>query len=208
MELRLLDLEAVGELPHLPAELPELGRHRRDPVALLEAQVGDVPDPGAAAGEERDGGEGRDDVRHVPAVDIGDPLERGAGEAHRIRALLHVAAHRGQNVGEPGIPLDALLADPLDPHGASRDGRPGEEVAGRRRISLDQVLRVLVRLRPRTPFGGQGAAPVAADPRRRGLVGLAREDEEGRAAVRTALVDTNGRPELLHDVDRHIDVGP
>ena len=96
------DGQAVGSLLHLGAELAQLGGHRRQPVALLDAQVGDVHDAGGAGGERRQGGERGHLVGHAREVGF-DGAELPAPATDQVSPFpLHRGAHRGEQVQEAG----------------------------------------------------------------------------------------------------------
>ena len=158
-----LDLEAVGQLAHAPAELGELRRHGADAVRLLDPQLRGAGDPGRAAREERRGGEDRELVdrlghqlgRHVDAAQA---ARRGGDVGHRLAADLppaheaHPGAHRAQDLEEAGARrvhadvADGDLGVRGDHRGRDQERRGGG-VAGDRQVA-------------RVPLAARGPRPT------------------------------------------------
>ena len=68
LQLPRVDLQEIGALLHLRAELAQLRRHRREAVGLLQAPAADVADRAGTVGKEREhrGGHGGiGDVVHI-----------------------------------------------------------------------------------------------------------------------------------------------
>ena len=91
-------------------------------------------------GEAGDGGQRHDRVADVVHVHV-DAAQRPAMYRDSGRALLHTAAHGGQDVNETEIALQTGLAQIQDRYPASGDGCSGEEVARCGGVGLNAVFR-------------------------------------------------------------------
>ena len=83
------DVQTVVVLDHRNAQRPQEGRDRRQSVALLDAQLGGVPQPGdalGAGGGERPDGEFVDEQRDLGRSHV-DGAERARPDPDRPRGL-------------------------------------------------------------------------------------------------------------------------
>ena len=142
--LRSPDGEAVIRRGRPRSEPAEPVRKGGDPVALLVPQVRDSVDPGGSLGERGDRRQGGGGVGHRTHVHR-DPAEAGgAGDRHPNAVLRgffdNLAPHPAQEFGEAPFALGRRGIEVLHRDAARRQGRGGEEVAGRGPVSRDPVV--------------------------------------------------------------------
>mmetsp|Transcript_30483 Transcript_30483/g.98478 ORF Transcript_30483/g.98478 Transcript_30483/m.98478 type:complete len:240 (+) Transcript_30483:2292-3011(+) len=142
--INALDPQAVLELASLDAQLGQLGAHHLDPVALLDALVGNAGHARCAVSGRHHGDGGHEGVGERFHVDV-DGLEpvallARAGDRRVVGGLLDGAAHVAQQQRKGCVALDGGLADRLGSDGAAGDGGHGQRVGGRRRVALDLHL--------------------------------------------------------------------
>ncbi len=140
------DVQAVGGLRHVAAELVDLLRQRGQPVRLVQSQMGHAAQGRGGVGEGRDRRDARRQLADLAQVHI-DAVDRaGAGEREAVLGQFAGAAHLGEDLAQPVTGLG----------GAGRPGRDDDLAAGHQRGRQERLGVGQIRLDDQVP-AEQGA---------------------------------------------------
>ena len=146
------DLQSVGPLFDLGAELAQLGGQGRDAIGLFVADVPYVANRRRTFRKQGHGTQGLHCIADGVHIDV-DAVQWFSGHGDLRVAVDDLAAHLPQAIAKGHVALKAIAGQALDGYTAAGDGCGGEEITGRRGIGFDGVGAAVIGLRCRHAEG-------------------------------------------------------